>query len=77
MMYHCEIYQVVGGKKHLVGKDGVFYLCGIGLHIVQSWDGSFSDSSDSPLGRLLSELDLDESFCKRCVRSFWKLEAAE
>ena len=73
-MYHCEIYQVAGGKKHLARKSGVFYLCGIDVRTVQSSDGSFSIFSDFPLGRLASELGLDESFCQRCVKSFWARE---
>lgn len=74
---HPEIYQVAGGKKHLARKDGVFYLCGIGRHTVSSWDGGITASSDVPIGRLLTEIELDETFCKRCVKSFWAREATD
>jgi len=60
-MKHHQIYQIVGGKKHLYDAHKMSYLCGINRY---SWD--------TYEGRLLSELDLDESFCKNCVRSFWK-----
>ncbi len=58
-MHHPEIRQVPGGKKHLYRKGS--YYCGM------SGEGKF-------VGHLQSELDLDdETFCRHCVRTFWRL----
>ena len=64
-MNHPEIFQVAGGKKHLErGKQFKRYFCGTGWR-----------SDDTYEGRLLTELEFDETFCQRCVKSFWAQEA--